>query len=127
MNEEVLGGIGFSAFFLSIVSMIIEEDLIKRSPRGQTLNVLLGHMKALNDGCFSSISVTLISACNTCLLAGSRYKLPSLSHAAVWAAFHISDRRKIFSMHGMYSFHQLFLLPISRNVTLLCKLFLIDY
>ena len=28
-------------------------------------------------------------------------------------------------MRGMYLFHQLFILPISRNVALLCKLFLI--
>lgn len=89
MNEEELGGMGFSGFFRSILSAIIGEELIERSPKGQILEVLLDYiMKTLDDSCCASIAATLIAACNTCLVAGKKYKLPSLSHGAVWSAFH---------------------------------------
>ncbi len=66
----------------------MEEELIKRSPRGQVLGVLLGYMQSMDYGCFASVAVTLITECKTCILAGKRHRLPSLSHAAVWSAFH---------------------------------------
>ena len=37
---------------------------------------------------FCNTAITLVTKCNTCLLAGKRHKLPSVSHAAVWSAFH---------------------------------------
>ncbi len=72
---------------LSVYS-ICEETIIKRSPRGQKVLVVLkkGDPKYLAD-----IAVTLLSRVYSCIAAGKTYRLPSYSTSLcmhVWRLFH---------------------------------------
>lgn len=88
VSEEVLGGIGFSEFFLSIVSALTREQLIMRSPKGKVILELLQAIQHLQSDSVANIAIRLVSEVNTCLYAGKRHKLPSMAQGAVWSAFH---------------------------------------
>ena len=84
LPDGILGGLGFSTFFASILSSLANEPIIRRSPRGQAVKALL---ETLQDQQFDGIAVLLLSELGSCLLDGRKHKLPSLGEAAVWTAF----------------------------------------
>ena len=90
----MLGGLGFANFFRSLVLATKNLDLVVRSPRGQIVKETLDYISNLETGCLTSISVTLTTELNACLLASKKYILPSVALGAVWSSFH-----KIRSSH----------------------------
>ena len=88
IDEDILGGQGYSEFLLSCIKMLAEEELIKRSPRGKRVGVLLNFLASMDHKIVADISITLITMLNNCLEVGSRHVLPSVARAAVWSDFH---------------------------------------
>jgi hypothetical protein len=74
--------------FLSVLSATMQEEVIKRSPKGHMVANLLCHVQCLDNKRVEGIADYIISRLNTCLLAGKRHKLPSVAQGAVWSAFH---------------------------------------
>ena len=74
--------------FLDVLSAIQQEQLIKRSPRGQAVGTLIEAIKKLPPTLTDSITCRITSELYRCLDAGKRHKLPSLAQGAVWSAFH---------------------------------------
>ena len=87
MDECVLGGMGFTDFFIACVSSLSQEDLIKRSPKGKRLGVLLDAVLSLEVEKIADIAQSMITSVNECI-AGNRQKLPSAAQAALWTDFH---------------------------------------
>ena len=88
VDEDVLGRVGYAEFFLSCIKSLTEEELIKRSPRGKRVGVLLNFLASMQNESVADISITLISMINNCVVVGSRHILPSVARGAVWSAFH---------------------------------------
>ena len=88
MDEEVLGGMGYLECFLFCVESLREEELIKRSPRGQRVEVLLNFLKSIENKSLTDIAISILSNVNNCLIIGSTHVLPSAARGAVWSAFH---------------------------------------
>ena len=88
MDEEVLGGMGYLEGFLFCVKSLREKELIKRSPRGQRVAVLLNFLKNIEHKSIIDITISIIFNVNICLLIGSTHVLPSAARGAVWSAFH---------------------------------------
>ena len=85
MPEEALGREGFVGFFLKCVSATINEEIIKRSPRGREAQALLLELQKLEPSQISDIAVALVSKTYACIAVGLKPKLPSV---AMWKAFH---------------------------------------
>ena len=85
MDGNATGGLGI---FLAVLSATMQEDLIKRSPKGQRVSILLDHIQHLDHGRVEGIAHLITSHLDTCLLAGKKHKLPSVAQGAVWSAFH---------------------------------------
>ena len=64
----------------------MEEQIVKRSPRGKEVLKLLQHIMQLD---LSNISVFLLSQLSECITSSKkRHLLPSLTQSAMWNAFH---------------------------------------
>ena len=85
---EIEVSAGTTEFFLKVVLSLEEEELIKRSPRGQKLGIMLKFVQSMETKDISDIAAHLMSLANKCILAGKRHKLPSAAHAAIWSTFH---------------------------------------
>ena len=88
VDDQVLGGLGCSEFFLACVSSLKREELIKRSPRGQRVKVMLDLIETMEQESVAEIARFLILQMNSCLVAGYRHKLTSAAQASVWSTFH---------------------------------------
>ena len=88
IDEDILGRQGYSEFLLSCRKVLAEEELIKRSPRGKRVGVLLNFLASMDPKSVADVSITLITMLNNCLEVGSRHVLPSVARGAVWSAFH---------------------------------------
>ena len=74
-------------FFLSAVANLSEEQLIKRSPRGKKVGIIL-EIISKNAGSVADIALELMTLVNRCFLAYGKYKLPSAAQASLWSTFH---------------------------------------
>ena len=88
MPEEALGREGFVGFFLKCVSATINEEIIKRSPRGREAQALLLELQKLEPSQISDIAVALVSKTYACIAVGLKPRLPSVAQYAMWKAFH---------------------------------------
>ena len=88
VDDQVLGGLGCSEFFLACVSSLKREELIKRPPRGQRVKVMLDLIETMEQESVAEIARFLILQMNSCLVAGYRHKLTSAAQASVWSTFH---------------------------------------
>ena len=88
VDDQVLGGVGCSEFFLACVSSLKREELIKRSPRGQRVKVMLDLIETMEQESVAEIARFLILQMNSCLVAGYRHKLTSAAQASAWSTFH---------------------------------------
>ena len=75
-------------FFLKCVSATINEEIIKRSPRGKAARALLLELQKLEPSQISDIAVALVSKTYACIAVGLNHKLPSVAQCAMWKAFH---------------------------------------
>ena len=77
-------------FFLKCVSATINEEIIKRSPRGKEARALLLELQKLEPSQISDIPVVvaLVSKTYAYIAVELNHKLPSVARCAVWKAFH---------------------------------------
>ena len=102
MDDVVFGVVEQTDFFLACVSALRAEELIRSSPRGLEVGLLL---EAINSkrAEVSEIALILISKTYYCLTAGCRHKLPSASQAAVWSTFHeLRRNREVKDVWGKF-------------------------
>ena len=97
------------SFFLDVLSAIQQEQLIKRSPRGQAVGTLIEAIKKLPPTLTDSITCRITSELYQCLDAGKRHKLPSMAQSAVWSAFHTLHLRKTSCVNGPHPSQQIYL------------------
>ena len=88
VNEEVLGGLGYTDFFLACVSSLKGEEIVRCSPRGKRVGVMLDAIGKLGQEEITDVAMLLVSKVNGCLTAGCKLKLPSAAQASVWSTFH---------------------------------------
>ena len=88
VDEELLGGLGYTEFFLTCVSSLKQEEIIVRSPRGRRVGLMLGAIGTLERDKIVDISITLVSGVNDYLVSGGLHKLPSAAQACVCSSFH---------------------------------------
>ena len=90
VDENCVGGsTGCTTLFLSCMSALQEEVLIKRSPRGKKVHELLDYLeKHCEIQVLTEMAVSLITKLQSCIDCGNKYKLPSLSQGCMWNAFH---------------------------------------
>ena len=86
VNEELLGGLGYTEFFLTCVSL--QEEIIVLSPREWRVGLMLGAIRTLERDKIVDIAITLVSGVNDCLVSGGFHKLPTGAQACVWSMFH---------------------------------------
>ena len=89
-TETYLGGLGYTEFFLGCVKSLQAEEVIKRSPKGKRVNLVLEQLYTINEKSrkLTDVAVLLISMTVGCANAGSSRKLPTAKCAAIWASFH---------------------------------------
>ena len=85
LDEDFLGGLGYTDFFLDCLSSLRAEELIRHSPRGKWVSLLLDEMKSKN---LADIAILLISKASSCITSGYKHRLPTAAQATVWSAFH---------------------------------------
>ena len=88
MDEEILGGLGYTDFFLACVSSLKAEELIRRSPRGKRVGLLLDELNRIEVEKVAEIAISLISKASGCIISGYKHKLPSAAQSSVWSTFH---------------------------------------
>ena len=88
VDEELLGGLGYTEFFLICVSSLKQKEMIVRSPRERRVGLMLGTIGTLEHDKIVDIAITLVSGVNDCLVSGGFHKLPSGAQACVWSTFH---------------------------------------
>lgn len=69
-------------------SKTINEEIIKRSPRGKEALALLFELQKLEPSQISDTAVALVSKTYACIAVGLKPKLPSVAQSAMWKAFH---------------------------------------
>ena len=69
-------------------SKTINEEIIKRSPRGKEALALLFELQKLEPSQISDIAVALVSKTYACIAVGLKPRLPSVAQCAMWKAFH---------------------------------------
>ena len=70
------------------MSSLKQEELIKRSPRGQRVTVLFEAIEKMKHEKITSIAVPLVTKVSACFDAGNKHKLPSAAQACVLSTFH---------------------------------------
>ena len=88
VDEKLLGGLGYTEFFLTCVSSLKQEEIIVRSPRGWRVGLMLSAIGTLERDKIEDIAITLVSGVYDCLVSGSLHKLPSAAQACAWLSFH---------------------------------------
>lgn len=88
VDEEALGGMGYTDCFLSCVTSLKTEELIRRSPRGKRVGLLLDELGKIELEKVTEVAVLLISRASSCITSGSKHRLPSAAQASVWTTFH---------------------------------------
>ena len=88
IDEEILGGLGYTDFFLACVSSLKAEELIRRSPRGKRVGLLLEEVNRIEVEKVAQIAILLISKASGCIISGYKHKLPSAAQSSVWSTFH---------------------------------------
>ena len=88
IDEEALGGMGYTDCFLACVSSLKSEELIKRSPRGKRVSLLLEEIDKIEAERVTEMAILLISQASSCISSGNKYKLPSAAQVSVWSSFH---------------------------------------
>ena len=88
VDEEFLGGVGYTDFFFACVFSLKAEELIKRSPRGRRVHLLLEKITNIEAVKVTDIAMLLISKACSCIASGDKPKLPSTAQACVWSTFH---------------------------------------
>lgn len=71
VDKVVLGGLGDTSFFLSCVSSLKMEELIRRSSRGKRVGLLLDEIKQVEAEKVAEIAVLLISKASSCITSGN--------------------------------------------------------
>lgn len=88
VDEDALGGLGYSEFFLACVSSLKQEELIVRSPKGRRVRVMLEAIEKIEREKIVDIATSLTASVHSCLTTGCGHKLPSAAQASIWSAFH---------------------------------------
>ena len=88
VDEETLGSMGYTDCFLACVSSLKTEELIRRSPRGKRVGLLLGEIEKIELERITEMAIVLVSQANRCISSGNKHKLPSAAQACVWSTFH---------------------------------------
>ena len=88
VDEAVLGGMGYTDCFLACVSSLKTEELIRRSPRGKHVGLLLDELDKIEVKSVTEMAILLVSQASHCISSGKKNKLPSASQASVWSTFH---------------------------------------
>ena len=98
----VLGGCSHTDFSLACVVSLKMEELIRPSPRGKKLGLLLEEItKAKAD--IADIAVLLISKTSSCITSGRQHKLTPASHTTVWSTFHqLRGNREVKDIWGKF-------------------------
>jgi len=86
--EEVLDGEGYVGFFLKCVYALSMEKIVRRSPKGQKVLLLLDELLKMEHMQLADISLKLISTAYSCVLSGAKHRLPSASQGTMWKTFH---------------------------------------
>ena len=103
VDENSVGGsTGCTTLFLSCMSALQEEEIIKRSPRGKKVREILRYLeKHCDRPIFTEIAVTIITKLQSCIDSGNKYKLPSISRGCMWNTFHklrnSDDMKRVWS------------------------------
>ena len=77
VDEDALGGLGYSEFFLACVSSLKQEELIVRSPKGRRVRVMLEAIEKIEREKIVDIATSLTASVHSCLTTGCGHKLPS--------------------------------------------------
>ena len=88
VDEEALGGMGYTDCFLACVSSLKTEELIRRSPRGKRVGLLLDEIGKIEVEKVTEMAILLISQASSCISSGNKHRLPSAAQASVWSTFH---------------------------------------
>lgn len=83
IDEDMLGGNGYSGCFLACISSLRQEELIVRCPRGQKVEGLLDAIGTLEHQKITDVAVSLITSVSGCLASGNAHKLPSAAQGSV--------------------------------------------
>ena len=103
IDEEALGGLGYMDCFLSCVSSLKTEDLIRRSPRGKRVGLLLDEISRIEAERVVEMAILLITQASHCISSGNKHKLPSAAQASVWSTFHQCRRsQEMKQVCGMF-------------------------
>lgn len=70
VDEDVLGGDGYSQFFLACVSDLKREEIIRRSPKGQVVGLLLGSIEILEQQKLTEIAIFVVSKVYDYIITG---------------------------------------------------------
>ena len=87
-----LGGLGYE-FFLGCAKSLQAEEVIKRSPKGKRVSLVLEQLYKVNDDQerskkLTDVAILLVSRISACVSAGDGRKLPSAKCCVIWATFH---------------------------------------
>ena len=105
IDEEILGGLGYTDFFLACVSSLKAEELIRRSPRGKRVGLLLDELNRIEVEKVAEIAISLISKASGCIISGYKHKLPSAAQS-VWSTFHqLRGSQEVKQIWGFVSSH----------------------
>ena len=75
VDEEALGGMGYTDCFLACVSSLKSEELIKRSPRGKIVGLLLEEINKIEVERVTEMAILLISQASSCISSGNTRRL----------------------------------------------------
>ena len=83
VDEDALGGLGYSEFFLACLSSLRQEELIVRSPKGRRVRVMLEAIEKIEREKIVDIATSLTASVHSCLTTGCGRMQVALSCASL--------------------------------------------
>lgn len=89
--DDALGGLRIPEFFSNVIELLVGEEIIKRSPRGQVAKNLLSSLQqvAASETIYDLLAKELFKCLRT------KYVLPSNIYSHAWRAFHLRGKPAI--------------------------------
>ena len=86
--DEMLGGLGYTEFFLACTESTRTEEVIRRSPKGKKVSTILEQLGKIKKTLIADVSILLVTRITACIAQGNGRKLPSAQQAVIWSSFH---------------------------------------
>ena len=89
------------------------EELIRRSPRGKRVGLLLDEVNKIEAEKVARMAILLISKASGCIVSGYKHRLSSAAQSSVWSTFH--------QLRGSQEMKQIWVVFVSTHLPESCR------